>query len=122
MNKDEWLKTCKDNWSDFIALMERWHPMKRRINPAQMTLDELFDSPTITAPNAEKACESIRRQIVKESDTLVIAQANKALENGDVSTIYRILNQVWFGAPESRSVMSAPGFSLVCDLLSDPPE
>lgn len=40
----------------------------------------------------------------------------------DPGELYNLFNEVWFGAPESRSVYSVNGFSVLCWLLEDPPE
>ena len=79
-------------------------------------------SPSITAPNAERACEVVREQIRKESMNNPEIQFDIALTKQDHATISSLLSSAWFGVPESTECWKIRGFAEACDLLDDPVE
>lgn len=107
----DWWQEVDDNWADLVRLIEKFHPAHRRE-------DDMMNY-GITAPNAERACAAIRSDIQTEHP---ISLATQARANRDAETLHRIFNEVWFGAPESRSVFAEPCFGLLCDLCSEYPD
>jgi hypothetical protein len=95
------------------SLVSNYHPSSRNRSGKRMP---------ITAPGAEAACETIREQIKQEEPINPVESFNKALNNNDPHTIYRLLDSAWFGVPESTQCWEIEGFSVAVDLLDDPPE
>ncbi len=75
----------------------------------------------ITAARAEEACEDVRKSLKDGPDP--VAGFDKAFIGRDIDVMLKILNETWFGIPESRSVVEGLGraFGELCDLCSDPP-
>lgn len=111
----EWLNSAKQNSDSIISLLESYHP--------QSVVDSLTLEPLpITAPGAEIACELIRRSIADEkSDSTPKERWIKALDNNDVDTIMSLLQDAWFGVPESTSCWNIKGFKEAVELLENPP-
>lgn len=105
MNKIQWLEKLNANWLGLNSLIGQYHPHYR----GQVSYEFLP-----SAPNAEKACEGIRQEI-KDSRRVDI---DKAFLEQDVEKLHSILNQTWFGIPESRSLVNklGPIFYTLCDL------
>ena len=118
MEKLHWLNKVRENSKVLTKLIQNYHPQKLAPNPDKKKIDA-----SITAPEAERACEFIRSQIRKDEiwqDPDAIF--NSALSNNDVETISGLLSQTWFGVPESTGCWQIPGFSILVDLLDDPVE
>lgn len=116
MTKSAWLTRVKDNLEDLRFLVDNYHPGSVPRSHPYMT---------ITAPNAEKACAAARQQIAHaESDQTQspVLRFQTAVEKQDVWALYRLLEQSWFGVPESRSCWGIRGFAEAVDLMDDPPE
>lgn len=92
------------NWDTIYALVSEYHPSRVRLGPR----------PTITAPRAEAARLEVVA-LMKEPDPLGKLSLARMLK--DEATIRLILNQTWFGIPESRPVPD--GFNVLCSLLED---
>lgn len=104
----EWwgnLEAVKENIRDIV---DQWHPRSGTIPRRR---------PAVTAPNAERAAEVVREQIRKEEGGSPLEEFDKALESRDHTTLLRLLNEAWFGFPESRPW--PPGFGVLCDLCSE---
>lgn len=118
MKINDWLEKVKQNKDSLYDIISCYHPANLS---AYNETDPLSDN--ITAPNAERACEVVRNLIRKEN---VFenpgAVFNVALQNGDYETINKLLSSTWFGVPESTSCWGINGFSVMVDLLDDPPE
>lgn len=108
----DWWKEVDDNWDNLLCLISKFHPSMR--NEEQIMLDY-----PITAVNAERACESVRKSIKLSNP---VADAIKAKNQRDHNALNIIFNHTWFGAPESRNVFAEPRFALLCDLCSEQPE
>ena len=117
MDAKRWMDTVEANKDTLRDLIGRYHP--RNLSPPP---DSEVMSPTITAPNAERACEIVREQIRRESLDHPEIQFDIALQKRDHETIASLLSSAWFGVPESTSCWSISGFGTACDLLDDPVE
>lgn len=95
-----------DKQNDLLNIIEMFHP-----NSLNKTQKEF----RITAPRAEKACETIRAQ----AEFFPVELAKQAIINKNSTDLMRILSDTWFGAPESREVFSVPGFNFLCDILDE---
>lgn len=114
MTNTEWLKYAITNEDKLTNLIRDWHPRLRA--------NEIGDM-TITAVNAEKACEVIRHQIKTKDANKPnpVIEFKDALTNGNIQVINRLLNDAWFGVPESRSCWDIIGFKEAVWLIEDPP-
>lgn len=123
MKLQNWLELVIQNSNEIREAVIQFHPLIVSFNPEEFP---------ITSPQAESACQLVRKEIVKEVNSTNILdiydqiisdlKTDKNLRSEDLGILNSIFNQTWFGAPESRQVYKYPGFSLICDLLSDPIE
>lgn len=129
MTTKEWVAKAKEHSDKLIELIAAWHPGVTHFPPGQT--DEEFEQAVgritrqpdlpITAPNAEAACRSIRKELAaKPSDP--VEEFKLALEAGNVGKIYSLLSGAWFGVPESRNCWQITGFTEAVDLMDDMPE
>ena len=72
----------------------------------------------ISAGAAEAVCESIRREIAVEETKEPGVRFDRLLATKDREMV-TLLNQVWFGLPESMDSRSLDGFGVLCDLCSE---
>lgn len=114
MTKTEWLVYANNHRGKLVSLISIYHPVNeyKGIRP----------SLPITAQNAEAACVVVRNEIRKNSEGNPELEFMKALESQDVLTMNRILNQVWFGIPESTTCWDIEGFREAITLMEDLPE
>jgi hypothetical protein len=110
MIKEEWIEIARKNRKKLENLVANYHPVRARPNPMR-----------ITAPNAERACEIVRRNIRENFEGDPITQLNEALNIGDVTKINKLLNDAWFGVPESTDCWDIEGFAEAVDLMDDLP-
>ena len=115
MLKNQWLSIVKTNKDALRSFVQNYHPINLRSHTPEEAMD-----PFITAPNAERACETVRDLIRKESLDCPEIQFSIALEKGDAETIMSLLSSSWFGVPESTSCWQIHGFREAVDLLDDP--
>jgi hypothetical protein len=104
MDKETFWQTVKQNQDDLIYLVKKYHPAYKHRH----------DIP-ITAQRAEYACEHIRKEIIDKYNGDPATQFNNYIDQQS-DKILNLLNDVWFGMPESESVRSEPGFFTLCDL------
>jgi hypothetical protein len=102
-----WWNTVDTNWEQLSKLIYQFHPCYH-----------VSHEYTITASMAEKACESIRRDITRQN---ACEAAEQAKLTRDADTLISILNETWFGMPESTDVRGVSGFFVLCDLCSSDP-
>lgn len=108
--KAEWWQLVDENQEDLINCVRQFHPnSKTDYHPSREFM--------ITASNAEAACERVRACITKNQVGDPVLLAKMYILDREPHLVH-ILNETWFGAPESRSVMSVPGFGILCDLCS----
>ena len=117
MTKIKWLNKVKENADILRDLIGIYHPINL---PPHKDTEEIASH--ITAPNAERACETVRNLIRQESMERPDIQFNIALQKEDCDTISSLLSSAWFGVPESTSCWDIRGFAVACDLLDDPIE
>lgn len=117
MTKEQWLNKVVENKDALRSIIARYHPINLRGHRPEDTMDD-----TITAPNAERACEIVRAQIRQESLDHPEIQFDIAFVKQDTETISSLLSSAWFGIPESTGCWQIQGFGLMCDLLDDPVE
>jgi hypothetical protein len=117
MNAQDWLAKVETNKDALRNLISGYHPANLFPRSPQSKMDA-----TITAPNAERACEIVREQIRKESFERPDIQFDIALAKQDHETISSLLSAAWFGVPESTSCWGIEGFNVAVDLLDDPVE
>ena len=111
MTTTEWIEEARTHREVFVALVRNYHPASMTGTPAVMV---------ITAPTVERA-----RRVVAEGITSTEApdtRLDRALTEGDIRTTTMLLNEAWFGVPESTACWGIPGFREACNLLEDPPE
>jgi len=112
MTKEEWLTQARSYEDALKSLVGEYHPS---VGYRRHTLP-------ITAPAAEDACISVREKISQAEPQDPVQRLTVALATGDVSEIYSVLGQAWFGVPESTSCWNIRGFKEAVDLMDDPPE
>lgn len=113
MTNEEYIRVCKDNWPNLLAMVRDYHPASKAFGKAKPM--------NITAGAAESACAKVRLDIQQEYDKFVdvVADAEKALREADCGELCSIFNETWFGIPESLSAWELPGFGVLCDLCSE---
>jgi len=122
MEKQNWIDVFNDHKNNLRNLVVRFHPSSKSqvlvadssVKVPSTTLETAY---TITAPTAEEACEVVRQKILstKPHNPVLIfdTASNDPIDTGQL--IY-LLNETWFGLPESSSVRNLPGFYALCDL------
>lgn len=114
MNINQWLDKVRENKEVLRSLISTYHPSSRRCGESPIL--------PITSPGAEAVCTVIRSKIRKEDSADPAIKFDIAVECSDYSQIYIILEQTWFGVPESRECWCIPGFGLAVEVLDDGPE
>ena len=119
MTRQEWIEAARKHEEVLRELLRKWHPRQETVATAQLREDLVY-----SAPGAERACEVVRDAIRKEGEgqPKVLSQFTKALADGDVETLYGLLQQAWFGVPETTGCWKIVGFKEAVDLLDDIPE
>lgn len=113
MNEQEWLTQVEKNKDKLLSLIENYHPSVKRI--------KLEPFLPITALAAEGACELIRKDIARSFEGSPVEIFKFALEQKDWKRINNLLNDTWFGVPESASCWNITGFSEAVELMEDTP-
>lgn len=111
--KEDWWNLLSENKDKILDLIAKYHPLYQRqhIMP-------------ITAERAEQVSQKIRKEIVENSkdvygnyeDPQRRFEALLKDKNSDINTI---INETYWGMPESWNVRSEPGFGVLCDLCSE---
>ena len=112
----EWWKLLEDNHDKLLNLVRDYHPGSPHAGSSKRM--------PITAGGAEAQRRVFRTQI--EMAELREAQASApaarfqvAVSSKDAGTVVLLLNETWFGIPESRDAHGLPGFGALCDLCSE---
>ena len=120
MEKQGWLSLVEQNKQVLRSFIAECHPA----SPPTWA-----DSPhlPITAPDVEPIVENIRQGIRRDAQQGLemrppAIQFDAAVATGDVSAIYRLIDEAWFWVPESTGCWGIPGFKEAVDLLDEPPE
>lgn len=112
----DWWKVVEDNKDSLIRLIEEFHPASR----LKSVNDNKSPNFIITAKRAEQACEAVRGEIYQRwGKELPVNIFLSAFTRRDGRKIYNILQETWYGLPESSQVRSLPGFYPLCDLCSE---
>jgi hypothetical protein len=111
---DSWIQYAVDNKDKLVSIIGKYHPVNREVGR------RVHDN--ITAPNAELACTQVRKEIRKNFEGNPTAQFIEALEKKDVNKVNTLLNQTWFGVPESRGCWEIEGFNELIHLVEELPE
>lgn len=105
----EWWALFVNNRDHLRQLAARFYPVGAKSSP---------DVP-ITAPGAERECETARADIAATGMPLLPALALIADAQAPSVELVEVLSAVWVGLPESESVRALPGFFALCDLCSE---
>ena len=121
MTLKEWWELVEEEWYAVESLIQRFHPSGEGPEPKGPRAPYFFKGTEreefpITAPAAEAACEGVRKMIDRPAP---VEKARKAREEKDHRTLHSILNETWFGLPESVVVHSLDGFDALCDLCGE---
>ena len=128
MTSQKWLQKANDNKETLRHLVGCFHPnAQHSIHENQDGLLEIIGiDPTylpITAPGVELAIAPIRKAIKRENDGFdPVARLDRGLLDNDVSVLMTVLNEAWFGVPESTNCWGIKGFKEAVSLLEDPPD
>lgn len=127
MTTKEWIEQARENAIPLRELLQGYHP-RSNYRPKGLMIEvagedvEVELRHPITAPNAERACEAVREEIRKKEGDDPLVEFDSALATEDIGKLTCLLNEAWFGVPESTSCWRIPGFHEAVELLDDPPE
>ena len=110
--KEEWWALADEVKDELYDLLLRFHPRCHRTYGA-------IDDMEITAPGAERACEVVRRQITTEGGNETAEETFARCCKDRSADLASLLNEIWFGIPESIEAHNLEGFSELCDLCSE---
>jgi len=123
MQKQEWVSLFIDNQAALRRLVEKFHPSAMvAVVVAGGEVDVLAaaaqskDQYPITAGGAEAVCARIRSEIQEENSESPVLRFDAAASNADIDGLVDLLNDTWFGMPESTAVREEPGFQVLCEL------
>lgn len=126
MTTHEWVAQARRDAGALKALLAEYHPVNRQPGTRREIASEsgalLQRGDWITAPGAEAACVQVRRQIRDAFDGNPQAKLDAALADGNVAAIMSLLNDAWFGVPESQTCWRIRGFKEAVRLLEEPPD
>lgn len=114
MTTQDWLAQARRDAGTLAQLLSTYHPLNR---PAGRG----YTDQRITAAGAEAACEAVRAQVAAEGGGDPVVRFNAALNSGDAACAFGLLNEAWFGVPESTACWQIDGFSEAVALCEDPP-
>lgn len=114
MTCEEWLEEVETHKKAILELIAEYHPMNR--SPGRRPNDY------ITAPNAEWAATLVRKAIKENGDEAPDKRFEEALTVKNITTLMTVMNEVWFGFPESIMCWKIAGFREMVTLLEDPPD
>jgi hypothetical protein len=112
MNTQQWLDRARIDQDKLRSLIANYHPLTRGSK----------SNIAITAPNAERACQEVREHIKRNSEGDPVVKFNIALEESNWKAINLILNETWFGVPESTLAWQLEGFKEAIILLEELPD
>jgi hypothetical protein len=111
---EQWLAEVNEHADKLKSLLESYHPANRL--PGRRPGDY------ITAPNAEIAATHVRKAICDASTADPVVEFETARANGDWAKIANLLNEAWFGVPESTLCWKIEGFSEAVALIEELPK
>ena len=113
MTEQQWLNTAELNKQKLILFVRAWHPRSGQVQSDMK----------ITAPNAELARANVVKSIQSQNQSTLdpVVELETAIKNRNLSAINALLNQAWFGVPESTSCWGIEGFKEAVELMEDLP-
>lgn len=115
MTKEEFIEQALRDRAKLHSLIGRYHPL--------CLGERQLPSHPITALGAEAACTIVRSQIrAKGAGRNPLSEFDQGLDTRDTALICMVLDEAWFGVPESTSCWNIEGFKEAVDLMDDPPE
>ncbi len=113
MSAIKWWRDVINNQAGIGRLIDHWHPSSGALRSKRKGMK-------ITAPGAQKLCDSISKGIVKKHESLLPREDfEKAVKERDHKKIIKICNEAWFGIPESEEARYLPSFEALCDACSE---
>lgn len=123
ITRQAWLNQVTQDADKIRTLIRNYHPQHK---PSLTDEQRDLVGEDMTAPNAELACENVRDQIRQQYQAEALPDPvqifDGALKAGNVSVLVKVLNQTWFGVPETTACWKFTGFPEVVDLLDDVPD
>lgn len=116
MTTVEWLAQCRRDAGAIKALIRAWHP----INLTKPSKDR--PGMRITAPNVENVLHAVRADIRRNTEGDPVSDFDAALQNGNTTKLSALMNDAWFGVPESTDCWRLEGFSEAVALLENDPD
>jgi len=110
----KWLERVVEHQEKLEKLIRIFHPHHQDISIPWLIGE-------ITAPAAEAMRQSVVQHMAREKYDVVV-KFREAVNNKDISQITRLLDQAWWGVPESTSCWNVEGFSEAVDLLDSVPQ
>ena len=107
MDTRDWWNTFNKNIVNLRKLVEVYHPTSEPVKHTDLH---------ISTAGAEAAGEVVRNVIRSNAKQSGLEIFDAAAKSKDAPKLIRILNEAWFGLPESMSSHSLPGFGSLCDL------
>lgn len=125
-----WVSRLYHSQRELRELVRRYHPSSKSAievpagsgEELAVSTRELQPLLPVTAPAAQDCCNKICEEITKRSPDSPVLRYDAALANQDLVELQKLLQEAWFGVPESTSCWLIPGFTVLVDLLDDPPE
>lgn len=108
-NAEEFWLLCGYHSKALRLLTSQFHPSSKQYGKIKLP---------ITAQCAEAACEDARKIIKGGIKQNPVDMFDVYLETKDIR-MPTLLNEVWFGIPESMDAHSLLGFRVLCDLCSE---
>jgi hypothetical protein len=113
-----WLLLAARDKDLLLDVIAAYHP--QRMRSAQPRRKSRLQ---VTAVAAQAACDVVCSVIAHDlTKADPVTRFTAALVGGDVSGVYAVLSETWFGIPESTDCWGIPGFQEMVALLEDPPD
>lgn len=115
MTKQEWLNYAIAHRAKLVLLLNAYHPRSFGMRSVRTP---------ITAHNAEIACNVVRN-VIRERDKHLpnpVEQFNQAIDADNWVIVNSLLNDAWFGVPESTSCWNIEGYTEAVTLIEEPPD
>ena len=117
MTQQDYIKIARLHKEKLVELVRRYHPR----SPEAQTIKRVRVRPT--AIKAQRMCDLIANEIKSQDIKTHPAQIiEDAIDAGAAKIVDALLNETWFGIPESTISWSIPGFKEAIALMEDPPE
>lgn len=113
-NTQDALEYIRQNRDILRGLIRQYHPASKKRDQNRLL--------NLTAPSAEIACAIVRDAIKDEQRTELAPDLrfDAAIEDGNYGKLYALLQDAWYGVPESTECWSIKGFAETVDILEQP--